>query len=170
MIPWRWCPVYRAAVVTVSDRASRGERRDESGRTAGEMLSGIATVEEYRVIPDDMEQIIETLVDLSDRKRVHLVVTTGGTGFGPRDNTPEATLAVVEREAPGLAEAMRAEGLKETPRAMLSRGVAGIRQNTLIINLPGSPKAVRAGLSVLLPVLPHALEVLAGRAGECGRE
>jgi molybdenum cofactor synthesis domain-containing protein len=162
--------VYRAAVVTVSDRASRGERPDESGRTAGEMLAGIATVEEYRVIPDDMEQIIETLVDLSDRKRVHLVITTGGTGFGPRDNTPEATLAVVEREAPGLAEAMRVEGLKETPRAMLSRGVAGIRQNTLIINLPGSPKAVRAGLGVLLPVLPHALEVLVGRAGECGRE
>lgn len=157
-------------MVTVSDRASRGERGDESGRTAGEMLSGIATVEEYRVIPDDMEQIIETLVDLSDRKRVHLVVTTGGTGFGPRDNTPEATLAVVEREAPGLAEAMRVEGLKETPRAMLSRAVAGIRQNTLIVNLPGSPKAVRAGLSVLLPVLPHALEVLTGQSRECGRE
>jgi molybdenum cofactor synthesis domain-containing protein len=118
-----------------------------------------------RILSDDLDPLAETLKKFADMPEVNLIVTTGGTGLAPRDNTPEATLRVIEREAPGLAEAMRMETLKETPMAMLSRGVCGVRSGTLIVNLPGSPKAVRESFAVIAPVLPHALALLAGAPG-----
>ncbi len=151
----------RVAILTVSDRSSRGERPDASGpalvQLAGEQ--GWKVVE-VAVIPDDRPAIEQALTGWCDSHRVDLVLTTGGTGFAPRDVTPEATLAVIQRAAPGLAEAMRLESLKITPHAMLSRAVAGIRARTLIVNLPGSPKGAVENLRVLLPVLPHAIETL----------
>jgi molybdenum cofactor synthesis domain-containing protein len=161
--------MFKVAVVTVSDKGARGEREDESGRAIAEVVKAQGwEIVETRIIPDNIEEIIETLVELCDR-RMDLVLTTGGTGFAVRDNTPEATLAVVERQVPGLAEAMRAETSKKNPRAILSRAVAGIRKQTLIVNLPGSPKAVRECLEVIMPALPHGLEVLTGRARECAQ-
>lgn len=162
--------MFRVAVVTASDKGSRGEREDESGRVIEDIIVTLGwDLVGTRIVPDDIEVIIETLVELCD-DRADLVLTTGGTGFAPRDNTPEATLAVVERQVPGLAEAMRAETGKRTPRAILSRGVAGIRKRTLIVNLPGSPKAVRECLEAILPALPHGLEVLTGRSRDCARK
>lgn len=151
----------RGAVVTISDACSRGEREDASGAALRELLQTAAEVVEYRVIPDDRSRIEAVLRELAERG-VDLVLTTGGTGLGPRDVTPEATRAVVERLAPGLAEAMRQESLKKTPHAMLSRGVAGVLGETLIINMPGSPKAVRECFAVISPVLTHAVHILAG--------
>jgi len=160
---------YRIGVLTASDKASRGERVDESGPAICEMVRDLGEVVCYRVVPDDLETLKEALVFMADVEKVDLVLTTGGTGLGPRDNTPEATLAVVDRQVPGLAEAMRAESLKKTSRAMLSRAAAGIRGRTLIVNLPGSVKGVRECLEVIMPALPHGLEILTGRGGECGR-
>ncbi len=169
-MPSRYCPMFRVAVVTASDRGARGERADESGRVIEDLIVTLGwEVVDIRIVPDDIEVLIETLVELCDDK-ADLVLTTGGTGFALRDNTPEATLTVIERQVPGLAEAMRAETSKKTPRAILSRGVAGIRKRTLIVNLPGSPKAVRECLEVILPALPHGLEILTGRAQECARK
>ncbi|MCL6634808.1 MAG: MogA/MoaB family molybdenum cofactor biosynthesis protein [Peptococcaceae bacterium] len=161
--------MYKIAVVTVSDKGARGERADESGPAIREMVAGLGEVTDYLVVPDDLDALKEVLIHLCDREKVDLILTTGGTGLSPRDNTPEATLAVVEREVPGLPEAMRAESLKKTNRAMLSRAAAGVRHQTLIVNLPGSVKAVRECLGVILPVLPHGLDILTGRDGECGR-
>jgi molybdenum cofactor synthesis domain-containing protein len=160
----------RAAIITLSDKGSKGEREDESGRVIREMISGIgAVVEHYEILPDERDLIVETLRRLSGSGETDLIITTGGTGVAPRDVTPEATLAVIERELPGMAEAMRAESLKKTPHAMISRAVAGIAKQTLIVNLPGSPKAVRENLSVILPAIPHAIEKIKGDPTDCGR-
>jgi len=159
----------RAAIITLSDKGSKGEREDESGRTIREMITGINfSVVHYEVLPDEKQRIIDVLSRLSDSGTIDLIITTGGTGVSVRDVTPEATLAVIDRELPGMAEAMRAESLKKTPHAMISRAVAGIRKQTLIVNLPGSPKAVRENLAVILPALPHAIEKIKGDPRECG--
>ena len=154
----------RAAVVTVSDRGARGERADESGPLLAELLSEAgAAVVAREIVPDEPGPLAELLRGLADRADVNLVVTTGGTGLGPRDRTPEATRAVVEREVPGVAEAMRAGTLGRTPAAMLSRAVCGTRSGALVVNLPGSPRGVRECFAVIRPVLGHAVAVLSGR-------
>jgi molybdenum cofactor synthesis domain-containing protein len=156
----------RSVAITVSDRCARGEQDDVSGRALVELLRDAgAEIVAHEVLADDLDPLAERLRDLAERGDVNLIITTGGTGFGPRDNTPEATLRVIEREAPGLAEAIRAESLKHTPMAMISRGVCGMRNDTLIINLPGSPKAVRESFAVIAPVLNHAIALLAGKPG-----
>jgi molybdopterin adenylyltransferase len=152
----------KAVVVTVSD--SRIEADDVSGETLLELLQSTgAEVVEKLIVSDDFDHLRQTLYVLTEREDVNLIVTTGGTGFAERDNTPEATRAVIEKEAPGLAEAMRLETSKINAKAMLSRGVCGIRNNTLIINLPGSPKGVRECFEIIEPVLPHAVNLLAGK-------
>jgi molybdenum cofactor synthesis domain-containing protein len=150
-------------VLTISDGASHGERVDTSGERIRELVaSGLphAVIEAGAIIPDERDQIAATLRAWSDEKRLNLILTTGGTGLAPRDVTPEATKLVIEREAPGIAEAMRSKSLQYTPMAMLSRGVAGVRGHSLIINLPGSPKAVKECLEYILEVLPHAINLL----------
>lgn len=154
----------RAVAITVSDRCARGEQRDESGIVLVELLREMkAEIVATEILPDDLEPLADKLRTYADRPDVNLVVTTGGTGLSPRDNTPEATRAVIHREAPGLAEAMRAATLQQTPTAMLSRGVCGTRSDALIINLPGSPAGVRDCFIVVRAVLPHAIALLAGR-------
>jgi len=156
----------RAVVITVSDACSRGEREDVSGAALAQLLREIgAEIVETKIVPDDLDPLSELLRAAAQRGDVNLIITTGGTGFSPRDNTPEATRAVIEREAPGLAEAMRMETLRQTPMAMISRGVCGIRSGTLIINLPGSPNGVRESFAVIAPVLKHAIALLAGSPG-----
>ncbi len=157
----------RVGILTISDRSARGERPDASGPLLAELVAGElgATGIRTEVIPDDLEVISSTLIAWCDGGELDLILTTGGTGLAPRDNTPEATRAVIEREAPGLAEAMRAAGLQKTPHAMLSRGICGIRGRTLIVNLPGSPRAAQENLAVILPVLPHAVELLKEEPG-----
>lgn len=159
----------RAAVVTLSDKASLGLRADSSGPLLVELLRGMgAVVDEALVIPDDRTRIERALMDLADSGEYDLVLTTGGTGLAPRDCTPEATLAVADRLAPGFAEAMRSASLKSTPHAMLSRAVSAVRKKTLIINMPGSPRACREHFAVIAPALGHAVETLRGEAYECG--
>jgi molybdenum cofactor synthesis domain-containing protein len=153
-----------AVVITVSDACARGERHDESGDKLVELLNGIgAQIVSREVVSDDLLPLVELLKKHSENTHVNLIVTTGGTGFGPRDNTPEATKKIIEREAPGLSEAMRAESLKHTPMGMISRGVCGVRSGCLIVNLPGSPKAVTESFAVIRPVLPHVVDLLAGK-------
>lgn len=161
-------PSYRFAVITASDKGAAGEREDKSGPLIGEMLLPWGDVAEYHVLPDERQRLAEMMKYLADKEKVDMIITTGGTGLSPRDVTPEATRMVIEREVPGIPEAMRLESMKVTPKAMLSRAAAGIRGNTLIVNLPGSPKAVRENLAVIQPVLDHALEILSARGGECG--
>jgi molybdopterin adenylyltransferase len=157
-------------IITASDKGSIGEREDESGRVIREMIAGIGgDVVDYVVIPDEKEVIKNELLRMVENE-VELIITTGGTGLGPRDTTPDATLEVIDRQVPGLAEAMRAEGLKVTKHAMLSRAVCGTRGKTLIINLPGSPKGVSENLSVILPALPHGIDVLKGNVHDCARK
>lgn len=161
-------PAIKVGVLTVSDRSFRGEREDLSGPLLQELVRERlgAEVAAEDVVPDEEEAIVARLTEWCDVLGLDLVLTTGGTGFAPRDVTPEATRKVLEREAPGLVEAMRLEGFRKTPHALLSRGVAGIRGRTLIVNLPGSPRAAREGLEVILPALPHAVALLRGTAGE----
>jgi molybdenum cofactor synthesis domain-containing protein len=161
--------MFTIGILAISDKGSRGERQDKSGEAIREMLSGIdVRVTNYDIVPDEKNSIVDKLVNWADKDNLDVVVTTGGTGLTPRDVTPEATLAVVDRIVPGFAEAMRAESLKKTPHAMLSRAVVGTRGKCLIVNLPGSPKAVRECLEVILPALPHAVQTLKDQAGECG--
>lgn len=161
---------FRAAVITLSDKGYRGERKDESGPAAVEMLKGagyeiIGTI----LLPDEPEMLKKELYRLADQRQADLVVTSGGTGFSPRDRTPEATLAVADRNAPGIAEYIRMKSMEITDRAMLGRGVSVIRKGTLIVNLPGSPKAVKESLGFILNTLEHGLKTLRGGAAECGR-
>ncbi|MBI2866166.1 MAG: MogA/MoaB family molybdenum cofactor biosynthesis protein [Chloroflexi bacterium] len=158
--------MFSAGILTISDKGAAGLREDRSGPEIREALRSLGvSVACYEVVPDDPQPIRDRLCRWAD-EGLDLVITTGGTGLGPRDITPEATLAVVERLVPGIAEALRAEGMKATPHAMLSRGVAGARGHCLIVNLPGSPKAVREGMAVLRPALLHALELLRGEFTE----
>ncbi len=161
--------MYRIAIITASDKGSRGERVDVSGQVIREMCQEVATVTSYVVLADERALLAAAMAEICDQDQADVIFTTGGTGFSPRDVTPEATLDVVERLVPGIPEAMRARSLQVTDRAMLTRAVAGIRKGTLIINLPGSPKAVRECLEVILPPLAHGVEMLRGKGGECAR-
>ncbi len=158
---------YRVGILTLSDKGSRGEREDESGVLLAEMVSKLGNVARYQVIADDQDKIIMMLKSWVDDLHLDLILTTGGTGLSPRDVTPQATQAVLDYQVTGMAEAMRSASLNITPRAMLSRAVVGVRQQTLIINLPGSPRAARENFEVLLPVLPHALAKLNGDPADC---
>lgn len=161
--------MFTVGIITISDKGSKNQRVDLSGpeiesiveRTGGKVNS-------YTIIPDEKDLIIETLKNFADIKGLDLILTTGGTGFSKRDVTPEATMEIVDKLVPGIPEAMRYESLKITPKAMLSRAVAGIRKNSLIINLPGSPKGVRENLNAILPALVHGIEILKGETSECG--
>ena len=155
-------------IVCVSDRCYRGECEDRSGPAIAECLKEISSENEYRLVPDEKEMIAGAIVSLADDYGTDVVFTTGGTGFAPRDITPEATKSVIEKEVPGISEAIRAKSLEITDRAMLSRAVSGIRGKTLIINLPGSPKAVRESIEVVLPILQHAVETISGNTQSCG--
>jgi molybdenum cofactor synthesis domain-containing protein len=164
--------MIRLAIVTVSDKSARGERDDAGGPAIREALasSGVQFVEvDYRVVPDDEQLIGEALFHVSERNDVDLILTTGGTGLAPRDVTPQITLRSIDYEVPGIAEAMRAASLAVTPMGMLSRGVAGVRNRTLIINLPGNPKAVRENLAAISAALQHAVDTLRGEVGEHSR-
>jgi molybdopterin adenylyltransferase len=151
----------RFGILTLSDRSARGERADASGPALAALIKAQGwSVAKLQILPDDEPAIRAALTEWADSGELDVIITTGGTGFAPRDVTPEATRAVIQRDAPGLAEAMRAESLKKTPHAMLSRAVAGIRGRTLIINLPGSPKGAVENLETILPILPHAVQLL----------
>ena len=163
--------MIKTAVLTMSDKGSRGERTDLTGPAIMELIkeSGYS-IEYYKVIPDDFDTIVKELTYLCDDLKVELVLTNGGTGFSKRDVTPEATEKVMERRAPGVAEAMRVKSLQITPKAMLSRAVAGIRGGTLIVNLPGSPKGAKENLEFIMPALPHGIDILTGKASECAEK
>ncbi|MDD3338157.1 MAG: molybdopterin adenylyltransferase [Lachnospiraceae bacterium] len=163
---------WKTAIVTLSDSGYAGDREDKSGPLIKEILmkDGSYEVAEEILLPDDQMQIEECLIRLADTQKMDLILTTGGTGFARRDCTPEATMAVATRNAPGIAEAMRYYSLKITPKAMLSRGASVIRNQTLIVNLPGSPKAVRENLECVLPALPHGLEILNGITANCAEK
>ncbi|WP_455630412.1 MogA/MoaB family molybdenum cofactor biosynthesis protein [Megamonas sp.] len=162
--------MFKAAIITASDKGAQGLREDLSGPCIKKILEEANyEVVSIDILPDDRNLIADKLIELSDRK-IPLILTTGGTGFAPRDNTPEATRDVIEKETPGISEAIRAESLKITPRAMLSRAVSGIRKQSLIINLPGSPKAVRECLDFILPTLEHGLNIMLSLDSECARK
>lgn len=159
---------WKVGILTVSDRGARGEREDTSAQVIRELVEEelMGDIIEYRIVPDETDEIMAALIEMCDYFEADLIITTGGTGLGPRDVTPEATLAVIERDVPGIAEAMRMRTMEKSPRSILSRGVAGIRGETLILNLPGSPKGVMENLAAVMDVLPHALNILTGSATE----
>ncbi|AVQ46926.1 MULTISPECIES: molybdopterin adenylyltransferase [Clostridium] len=162
--------MIKTAIVTISDKGSKGERKDETGKVLQDILEKEGyKVEDYKIIPDEINIISEELIKLCDEKKVNLIITNGGTGFSKRDVTPEATEKVIEKHVPGFGEAMRASSLSITPKAILSRGIAGIRKDSLIINLPGSPKAAVENLQAVLGAIPHGIEILLGEASECAR-
>ena len=155
----------KVGVITISDKASKGERIDTSGQKIMDLINSIgAKIGDYKIIPDELELIKLELIRMADEMKLDLIITTGGTGLSDRDITPEATLSVIEKVVPGISEIMRVEGFSLTPHSVLSRGVCGIRKKSLIINLPGSTKAVEQGLKVILPCLTHAVEIMKGTA------
>jgi len=163
--------ILKVAVITVSDRGFKGEREDRSGKYIIQYFKEKGwQIADYRIVPDEKDKIEEVLINISDGRKADLIITTGGTGFSPRDVTPEATGKVIERKVPGFCEIIRIEGQKKTPRAILSRGVSGIRKKTLIINLPGSIKGVKDSLELIYRPLPHGIDILTGMDKECGRE
>lgn len=162
--------MIKAAILTISDKGSRGERKDGTGEVLRSLLEESSyKIVHYKIIPDEIDEIVEELIKASDELKVDLILTNGGTGFSKRDVTPEATLKVIHKQVPGIPEAMRMRSLQITPKAMLSRAVAGIRNETLIINLPGSPKGAVENLQVIMPALGHGIEILKGEASECAR-
>jgi molybdopterin adenylyltransferase len=161
----------KIAVITVSDKGYRGEREDRSGKYIVDYFKENGwVVSDYAIVPDETDIIKDKLIDICDNEKANLIITTGGTGFSLRDVTPEATEEVIEKKVPGFSEMLRIEGQKKTPRAILSRGVSGIRKNTLIINIPGSIKGVKDSLELIYRSLPHGIDILAGRDAECGQE
>ena len=162
--------MIKVGILVISDKALRGERKDESGPIMKKIIKKLpAEVSEYKIISDEKDQIKENLINWVDKLRLDLILTSGGTGIGARDVTPEATKEVIEKELPGFEEAMRIKGLEKTPFSMLSRAIVGTRKKSLIINLPGSPKAVKENLDVILPALKHGIEILKGETSECSR-
>jgi len=162
--------MIKVGILTISDKGSRGEREDLSGKVIEEVIKKInGEVKYYQIIPDEKEIIQEELIKAVDKLHLDLILTTGGTGLAKRDVTPEATLAIIEKEVSGISEIIRSESFKKTNRAILSRGVAGIRKESLIVNLPGSSKGVRESLEIVLEALPHGIEILKGQTAECGR-
>ncbi len=161
--------MIKVGILVISDKASRGERRDESGPAIKKIISRLSSYQaiKYEIIPDEKEIISKKLKEWVDELRLDLILTSGGTGIGPRDVTPEATKEVIEKELPGFVEAMRMKGLEKTPFSILSRAMAGVRKKSLIINLPGSPKAVKENLEVILPALKHGIEILKGNTSHC---
>ena len=155
-------------IITVSDRCFKGECEDKSGPAIAECLKDLSEKNEYLLVPDEKTLIMDAITELADNRKADVIFTTGGTGFAPRDITPEATKEVIEKEVPGISEAIRVKSLEITDRAMLSRAISGIRGETLIINLPGSPKAVRESIGVVLPILEHAVETISGNSQSCG--
>ena len=163
--------MYRVGIITASDKGSKGERIDESGSKIKEIVSEFGyKVVYYKVLPDDKNIISNEMKQLCDENKVDLILTTGGTGFSKRDNTPEATLEIAEKLVPGISEAIRSYSMQFTKKAMLSRGVSVIRKETLIINMPGSPKAVKESMECIIPVLNHGIDILKGSASECARK
>lgn len=163
--------MYRVGIITASDKGSKGERVDESGPKIKKIVSSFGyKVVYYKVLPDDKDMISSEMKQLCDENIVDLILTTGGTGFSKRDNTPEATLEIAEKLVPGVSEAIRSYSMQFTPKAMLSRGVSVIRKKTLIINMPGSPKAVKESMECIMPALNHGIDILKGSANECGRK
>ncbi|WP_432821680.1 MogA/MoaB family molybdenum cofactor biosynthesis protein [Trichloromonas sp.] len=160
---------FTIGILTLSDKGAKGAREDESGKILQQMVAGLGQVVRYQVIPDDLEKIVSTLVDWVDQEKLDLILTTGGTGLTARDLTPQATARVLDYEIPGMAEAMRMASLAKTPHAMLSRALAGVRRQSMIINLPGSPKGARENLEVVLPALAHGLAKLKGDPSDCAR-
>ena len=160
---------YKVSVITISDKCSRKEREDRSGKYLLEFfIEKEWEIREYKIIPDELDLISGTLKNICDEKICDLIITTGGTGFSPRDITPEATKKIIDRETPGISEYLRSEGQKKTPRALLSRGASGIRGRTLIINFPGSIKAVKENIEIIYKLMLHGLDILTSRDSECG--
>jgi len=163
--------MIKVAIITVSDKGARGQREDLSGEAIRFILEKIeAQVVGYKIVPDEIDLIQAAIIEAVDRIGADLILTTGGTGLAVRDVTPEATMAVIDKLVPGISEIIRMESFKKTPKAILSRAIAGIRKKSLIINLPGSPKGVRESLDIILEALPHGIDILKGEASECGKE